>query len=81
MFKHVIERAKKGEYNLVAAHQFLAMTYAMLDQREKTRVHVAELLKIKSNYSIKDVPKKIIFKNQVDSDRIISALRKAGLPE
>jgi len=81
IFKQVLERAKKGKFNLVVAHLNLATTYAMLDQDEQAWVHVAELLNVDPNYTVKRFSKTVVYKNQVDTDRIINAIRKAGLPE
>jgi len=81
--KRVLERAKKGEWNLVLAHENLAYAYAMLGQDEKARYHVAELLKIDPKYSCKWVALYWgkVFKNQADVDHFVNALRKAGLPD
>ena len=79
--KLVLERAKKGEYSLVFAHENMAEPYAMLGQDEKARYHVAEILKVDPNYSCKTVAQYWgkVFKNQADVDHIVNALRKAGL--
>ncbi|MFC1886342.1 tetratricopeptide repeat protein [Thermodesulfobacteriota bacterium] len=81
IFKLVLKNAKKGEFSLLMAHNNLAMTYAMLDQGEAAKVHVEELLKLDPNFTVEGFSKTIIYKNQVDADRFINALRKAGLPE
>jgi len=59
----VLERAKKGDYIFLFAHRSLAITYAMLDQGEEARVHLAELLKVDPNYTINRFLKTIATKN------------------
>jgi tetratricopeptide (TPR) repeat protein len=80
-FQRALER--KSEFNPLAIHRGLAATYAMLGREEEARNHVAHLLKINSRYSLKRAAElyKRAYKNQVDSDRLVNALRKAGLPE
>jgi TolB-like protein/Tfp pilus assembly protein PilF len=81
-FKQVLERAKEGEFNPKTPFRWLAATYAMIGQEEQAKAYITKLLKIDPNYSIKNVVKRVaIFENKADSDRIITALRKAGLPE
>jgi len=77
----LLELAKKGEYGLHYPLFRLAAIYAMLGQGEEARIHVEELLKLDPNYTVKRLSKTFVYKNQVDADRIINALRKAGLPE
>ena len=74
IFKNVLERAKKGEFNLLFAHINLAMTYAMLDQGK-------EALKVDPKSTAKRYFEVFRFKNQVDADHFINAAHKAGLPE
>ncbi|MFC1885786.1 adenylate/guanylate cyclase domain-containing protein [Thermodesulfobacteriota bacterium] len=82
-FKKLLELAKKGEYRLTTAHRLLAATYAMLGQEKEAQYHTAELLKVNPKYSIKKHSKYVyrLFKNKADADRVLNALRKAGLPE
>ena len=51
-FRLVLERAKRGEYNLKFVHLMLAQTYAMLGQKEEARHHVKERLRLDPNTSI-----------------------------
>ena len=44
-------------------------------------VIMAELLKLDPDLIVKRFSKTVVYKNQVDADRIINAIRKAGLPE
>jgi tetratricopeptide (TPR) repeat protein len=82
-YKRLLDRVKKGEYNPLVAHLFLAQTYVMLGQEKEAREHVAEVLKLQPNYSIKRYANTLarFYQNQADRDHLINALRKAGLPE
>ena len=74
---------RKGGFSPKMLHRGLAAIYAMLGQEEKARHHVDEVLKIDPKYSLERYAKLVRhgLKNQADADRLINALRKAGLPE
>ncbi len=74
---------RKGGLSPKWLHRDLAATYAMLDQEEEALHHVDEVLKIDPKYSLKQRAKRLRrgYKKQADADRMINALRKAGLPE
>jgi len=80
-FKQVLECANKGEIRIQLPIVYLAGTYFMLGKEKEARDHVAELVRIDPKYTIKYFSKVTIIKNQADKDRMIDALRKAGLPE
>jgi len=80
-FKNLQDRCLKGEFPLSKAHWGLALSYMMSGQEEKARAHAAELLKLSPRLSLDYVRKTLRYKNQADSDRIIDAMRKAGIPE
>jgi adenylate cyclase len=82
-YKRLLDRVKKGEYNPLFVHLNLAQTYIMIGQEKEAQEHVAEVLKLKPKYSIKRYANTFtrFYKNQTDRDRLINALRKAGLPE
>jgi len=50
--KHLLERAKKGEYNPLSPNRSLAMVYAMLGQENQARDHVEEVLRIDPKYTL-----------------------------
>ncbi|MFC1886730.1 tetratricopeptide repeat protein, partial [Thermodesulfobacteriota bacterium] len=82
-YKKLLELAQKGEYSLITTHRQLAATYAMLGQDEEAQYHIAELLKVNPKHSIKNYAKYAykLYENKADADRVLNALRKAGLPE
>jgi adenylate cyclase len=63
------------------AHSGLAATYSLAGREEEARAEVAEVLRIKPNASLEVSARRLPYKNKADTDRIIDALRKAGLPE
>jgi tetratricopeptide (TPR) repeat protein len=65
--------------NYISPHRMLAATYAELGRDKDTRAEVAEVLRIDPAYSIELYRARVPFKNQADLDRLIGALRKAGL--
>ena len=82
IYKQSLERAKKGEYNLKYPLARIAATYAVLGQEEEAKAHIAELLRIDPKSTLKGYARILsYYKNQTDIDRVINALRKAGLPE
>ncbi len=64
--------------NLIA-HLGLTITYSQWGRDEKARVHAAEVLRISPEFSLDRFVEKHPLKNQAEKERIIEALRKAGL--
>jgi TolB-like protein/Tfp pilus assembly protein PilF len=63
------------------AHFGLAATYSLAGREEEARAEVAEVLRIKPNTSLKGSERNLPYKNKADTDHLINAMRKAGLPE
>jgi adenylate cyclase len=63
------------------AYLDLAASYTFLDRAEDARKAVEEILRINPNFSLESHANILPFKNQEKLDRLINALRKAGLPE
>ena len=81
IFNDLLDRAQKGEFNPLLAHQYLTPTYAMQGNMPKARFHAAELLKIKPNFSLENYRTTTFFKNPKHLEPILDALRKAGIPD
>jgi len=62
-------------------HTALAATYSLAGRDEEARAEVSEVLRIQPKISLKSLAKRVAYKNKADIDRLIDALRKAGLPE
>ncbi len=59
----------------------LAATYILLGREEEARTIAEQLLTMNPKFSLEGFPKKLPFKNQAEIERLIDALRKAGLPD
>jgi tetratricopeptide (TPR) repeat protein len=76
----MLARAQKGEFSPFVAHMSLAEAYIGLGQDQKARAHAEEMLKINPNYSLADQRKRwYYYRDPAHPDRLIDALRKAGL--
>ena len=73
------EKAVRREPNSLFARLFMAMAYSFSGRDEEARVEAAEVLRIYPKFSLKKFAKKVGYKNQEDKERLIVALRKAGL--
>ena len=60
-------------------HLFLASTYSLAGRDEEARAEASEVLRIQPKFSLGRFAKRLIYKNKADTDRLIDALRKAGL--
>jgi len=78
-FRKFLDRGSKRQDFLIEGHVGLANTYIWLGQEEEGRNHAAEVLKIDPKFSLAGYAKYLRFKNQADTDRVIDALRNAGL--
>jgi adenylate cyclase len=74
-FKKVLHRSP----NSLGAWIGLASTYSLLGQEEEAREAAAEVLRINPNFSSEGFIMALPFKNQSENERIINALRMAGL--
>jgi len=60
----------------------LAASHSLLGREKEARAEVAEILKIAPKFSLEYMATKVTYyKNRADLERLIAALRKAGLPE
>jgi adenylate cyclase len=63
----------------LGAHLTLASVYVEAGQLEVARLEAAEVMRIQPTFSLENYAKGMFYKNQVHSDRLLDALRKAGL--
>ena len=75
--KKAINRAP----NSSICHFELAATYSLAGRSEEARAEAAEDLKLNPKASLLRAEKNLPYRNKADTDRIIDAARKAGLPE
>ena len=78
-YKQLLERSRKGEFPVRAAHLFLAEVYVELGQEEKARTHASEVLRINPKFSLESYMKRGTWKDQEEKDKAIAAYRGAGL--
>ena len=62
-------------------HAEIASCHAQLASEEKAKMHAAEVLRLKPNFSLIEFMKCLPFKEDRDRDHHREGLRKAGLPE
>ena len=81
-YEEAIARAKKAltlNPNFMLAHVNLALCYAELGRLEEARAEVAEVLRINPHWSLEVVRRVSPYKDPAVDERMIAALRKAGL--
>jgi adenylate cyclase len=83
-YEKAIEFAEKSlsiNPDQVPPYITLAASYSSLNRTEDARKAVEEFLRLNPNFSLEYFAKMIPFKNQENVDKLVKALRKAGLPE
>jgi adenylate cyclase len=75
--KRAIQNAPDSPYG----HLFAAAAYSMAGRDEEARDAADEVLRLNPKFSLEKWGKSLKYKNQEDQDRLMSALRRAGLPE
>ncbi len=74
-----LKKVLRRSPNNLWAHVGLAIGYSSSDREEEARNEAIEILRIDPKFSPKHFGKRLMYKDQADTDRIIGALRKAGL--
>jgi adenylate cyclase len=74
-------KAIRQEPNSLLAQLFMTQVYSWSGRDEEARAQAAEVLRISPKFSLKKWEKKVTYKKETDREKILSALRKAGLPE
>ena len=72
-------KAVNIEPNNLIAHAFLAAAYSLGGLEEEARIQAKEVLRINPRFSVDQWAKTMPYKNEVDRDLTINALRNAGL--
>jgi adenylate cyclase len=73
------EKAVRREPSSPWPRLFLAAVYSLAGRDEKARSEAAEVLRINPKFSLEKFAQSVTYKNQEDKERLIGALRKAGL--
>ena len=81
-YEEAISELKKALYrnpdNLLA-HLHLASAYSSLGREEEAQAETTEVFRIDPKFSLDYWSKTIPYRNQADKNRLIEALRKAGV--
>ena len=75
------KKAVDANPNYLPARAFLAACYSSLDRKAEAAAEATEVLRINPKFCLESYAKTLPYKNKADTDRLIDALRKAGLPE
>ena len=78
-YLYLKKQLKKAPNDLIA-RIVLTHAYSLADRQEDAQKEAAEVLRINPKFSLKLLEKRLGYKNQADTDRWITTLRKAGLP-
>lgn len=73
--KKILDRSPENLW----AHLGLVAIYSLLNREQDARVEAAKVLKIDPKFSLKLFKKSLLYKKQVDIERRMEALRRAGL--
>lgn len=76
-----IERIQKEGRSSASGYLGLAAAHMLLGQEEKAHKYVKDVLKLQPKFSLEEYRKFLLFKEPRHTDFILSALRRAGLPE
>jgi adenylate cyclase len=74
-----VKKALKRSPRNLFAHVELVAAYSLSGRDDESQRAGEELLKIQPNFSVEGFAKNLPYKNKADTDRLIAALRKAGL--
>jgi adenylate cyclase len=73
------KKATVREPDNLLAQVTLTEAYALSGRDEEAHTTVSEVLRIDPKFSLENYSKTLMYKNRADSDRLVEALRKAGL--
>lgn len=81
-FKELLQRGRRGELPPpLVSHLGLCAVYAELGREVEAKTHVQEILNIKPDFSLEEAKKSHRWRDAKNSERWLSSLRKAGIPE
>ena len=73
------EKAVRQEPNNLLARIMMTVVYSLSGRDDQARTEAAEILRIQPKFTLKGFEKKLTYKKKADSEKFLSALRKAGL--
>jgi adenylate cyclase len=81
-YDKAVETFKKAVHvnpDYLVARAFLAASYSSLDRQAEAAAQADEVLRINPKFTLESYAKTLPYKNKVDIERYVAALRKAGL--
>ena len=81
-YEEAITRCKKAilqEPDALFAHIMMAVVYVFSGHEEEARTEANEVLRINPKFSLDKLAKALTYKKKTDRERLLGALRKAGL--
>jgi adenylate cyclase len=75
------KKALKVSPTFLDAHVYLAACYSSMGRDAEASAAAKKVLDINPKFSIESKAKRLYFRNEADIERVVAALRKAGLPE
>lgn len=75
----LLKKAIEEEPTNLIARFFLTATYAMSGREEEAQAQAKEGIKIDPSFSLEYFAKTLPFKDHAETERVVAALRKAGL--
>jgi adenylate cyclase len=77
----VCKKAVSASPNTLMDRRILALAYIGAGREDEARAEAEEVLRMDPNFSLEHYAKTQPYKNPSDRERVIEALRKAGIPE
>jgi tetratricopeptide (TPR) repeat protein len=83
-FEEAVSALKKGlqlSPDFIMAHIGLGTTYSLMGREKEARAEAQEILRINPKFSLDNFERTnlSLYKNQSEADKVLSAMRKAGL--
>jgi adenylate cyclase len=81
-YDKAVETFKKAVHvnpDYLVARAFLAASYSSIDRQAEAAAEADEVLRINPKFTLESYAKTLPYKNKVDIERYVAALRKAGL--
>jgi adenylate cyclase len=75
------EKAIRQEPNSLMARMFIAVVNSWSGRDEEARAQADEVLRIQPKFTLDKFKKKLTYKREVDREKFLSALHKAGIPD
>jgi adenylate cyclase len=80
-YKKALARAKKGEFQPGPPLMRMAATYAVMGQEDKARQTAKKALEFMPGFTLSYLRETHYYQDPARIERVVSALRKAGIPE